>query len=113
MTKRRRPENPENLSDEALLEKLKEDNNAREFKLAERTMGRIAPGPGLDIKKLLTYCQFILMDLGILVTAEMEFECDRAEQLDKAEAHAGKVEEQARASGLHVLGQAGPKIVKP
>ena len=109
MTRHHRTPNLENLSSEALLAKVKDDNDARERKLIERTQGRVAPGPGADVQKILTYCRFILLSLGELVTAELEIEATRAEALDEAEA---KVAEHEAKSKLTVV-PSGPRIVKP
>jgi hypothetical protein len=110
VTKRHTVENPENLTDEQLLEKVKDDNDALELDLAERTMGRVIPGPAQDTNRMLIYLKFILLDLGILVTAELEFEAMRAEKLEVVRAEVEKHEKQG---GLFVPPPAGPKILGP
>ena len=107
MTKRK--PNPDRLSDDEFLVRLKDQNAARELSLAERTGGRIAPGPAQAVEKLLVYVKFVLLDLGVLVQADLEWEAQRSEALDRVEAKVDDAEKMSRLAAP----TAGPRIIRP
>ena len=104
MTKRHA--NPENLSDEDLLLRVKNDNDAAERDLFRRSEGRAMAGPALDVQRILTYLRFILIDAGRLVEAELEFEAQRADKLDQM-GRAWELFERQTKLGLHLPGGNG------
>ena len=84
------------LSDEALHHQLKDDNDARTEAILKRTNGQVNPVLAAAGLRMEVYMKHILLDLGVLDRADLDFEGKRTEQLDAIEAQVEAMEKAMR-----------------
>jgi hypothetical protein len=85
VTKRKRPENPEALSDEALLAKIIKDNDDRANEQIMRSDGALMPSPAWEMQRIRIFLRHLLTDAGRLTDAEFDYEEWRSDRLDEGD----------------------------
>lgn len=108
MTKRKRPENPADLPDEALLAKIIADNDERANEQILRSDGALMPSPAWEMQRIRIFLRHLLTDAGRLMDAEFDYEEWRSDRLDEGAKMLAKYEEAKIAARW--AGQAPPGV---
>jgi hypothetical protein len=91
---------------------LKDDNNRRVEALKVATNGKVILDGAFESMKATTYLKHILLDLGVLDRADLDFEGQRSQALDQIEKEVAEHQAQLEAAQrMAVLqGQGGPPV---
>lgn len=115
MTKRKRPENPENLSDAELIAKVAADNDERTRRLIESAGGLYMPTAAKhDLMRMTVYLEHLLTERGLLADAMLDYEAWRSELIDTNERQIAKAKLMRGVGAEIPPGLGGPaRIVGP
>lgn len=96
-------------SEEAAHHILKDDNEARIEALKQRTGGQIQLDGAFTMMQLATYVKHLCVEMGILDRADLDYENQRSQALDRVVAEVDEREEKMRAAkAMADLMRAGP-----
>jgi len=90
---------------------LKDDNDRRVEELKIRTQGKVVLDGAFESMKATTYLKHILLDLGVLDRADLDFEGQKSKALDKIEQEVAEHQKQLEAAQRQamLMGQ-GPGV---